>query len=85
MLSVMQNVEPVLTALLSDCVWLIAGSLVMALWVTIIQLKFHVLSSVSLAGCNGCKLTFVFCECKVQGNISYKVIFFCLSRICNSF
>jgi hypothetical protein len=69
MLSVMQNVEPVLTALLSDCVWLIAGSLIVALCVTILQLKFRVLSSISLAGCNACKLTFVFSECEVQGNI----------------
>jgi len=47
----------------------IAGSIIVALWVTILELKFHVLSSVSLAGFNDCKLTFVFCEYEVQGNI----------------
>lgn len=69
MLTVTQNVETVLTVVLSDCVWLIAGSLLVALWIAVLQLKFHVLSSVSLAGCNGCKLTFVLCECEVKGNV----------------
>ena len=36
---------------------------------SLLQLKVHVLSSVSHAGRNGCKRTVVSCECEVKGHV----------------